>query len=72
MSIPYINVVGLTGFSNWGPGNFTQTTFGWRDILSDTIKTHTLRLGLQINNIREYDSQSGADTQADLQFQQSA
>ena len=68
MSIPYINVVGLTGFSNWGPGNFTQSTFGWRDILSDTIKTHTLRFGLQISNIREYDSQSGADTRPTYNF----
>jgi hypothetical protein len=68
MAIPYINVVGLTGFSNWGPGNFTQTTYGWRDILSDTIKTHTLRFGVQINNIREYDSQSGADTRPTFNF----
>ncbi|HEX4771987.1 MAG TPA: carboxypeptidase regulatory-like domain-containing protein [Bryobacteraceae bacterium] len=68
MAIPYINVVGLTGFSNWGPGNFTQTTFGWRDILSETVKTHTLRFGLQINNIREYDSQSGADTRPTFNF----
>ena len=68
MAIPYINVVGLTGFSNWGPGNFTQTTFGWRDILSDTVKTHTLRFGLQINNVREYDSQSGADTRPTFTF----
>ncbi len=68
MAIPYINVVGLTGFSNWGPGNFTQTTFGWRDILSDTVRTHTLRFGLQINNIREYDSQSGADNRPTFNF----
>lgn len=68
MAIPYINVVGLTGFSNWGPGNFTQTTLGWRDILSDTVKNHTLRVGLEINNIREYDSQSGAATRPTFNF----
>jgi hypothetical protein len=68
MAIPYVNVVGLTGFSNWGPGNFTQTTFGWRDILSDTVKTHTLKFGLQMNNIREYDSQSGADNRPTFNF----
>jgi hypothetical protein len=68
MAIPYVNVVGLTGFSNWGPGNFTQTTFGWRDILSDTVKTHTLKFGFQMNNIREYDSQSGADNRPTFNF----
>ncbi len=68
MAIPYINVVGLTGFSNWGPGNFTQTTFGWRDILADTVKTHTLKFGLEANNIREYDSQSGADNRPTFNF----
>jgi hypothetical protein len=67
-AFPYINVVGLYGFSNWGPGNFTQTTFGWRDILSDTVKTHTLKFGLQINNIREYDSQTGADIRPTFNF----
>ncbi|MBV8896435.1 MAG: TonB-dependent receptor, partial [Acidobacteriaceae bacterium] len=67
-AFPYINVVGLNGFSNWGPGNFTQTTFGWRDILSDTVKTHTLKFGLQINNIREYDSQTGADIRPTFNF----
>ena len=67
-AIPYVNVVGLTGFANWGPGNFTQTTFGWRDILSDTIRTHTLKFGLQINNVREYDSQSGANNRPTFNF----
>lgn len=68
MDIPYINVVGLTGFSNWGPGNFTQTTYGWRDILSDTVRNHTLKFGLEINNIREYDSQTGADIRPTFNF----
>lgn len=68
MAIPYVNVVGLTGFSNWGPGNFTQTTFGWRDIMSDIIKTHTLKFGFQMNNIREYDSQTGAEDRPTFTF----
>jgi hypothetical protein len=73
MAIPYINVVGLgvpgsQAFGKWGPGNFTQTTFGWRDILSDTIKNHTLKVGFQMNNIREYDSQSGAQDRPTFTF----
>ncbi len=59
-AIPYISVTGLTGFSNWGPGNFTQTTIGWRDVLTATVKRHTLKIGIQQDNIREADSQSGA------------
>ena len=46
-AIPFINVTGLQGFSNWGPGNFTQTTVGWRDVLTTNIKTHTLKFGAQ-------------------------
>ncbi|MBT9330099.1 TonB-dependent receptor [Paracidobacterium acidisoli] len=60
MAIPYINVTGLQGFSNWGPGNFTQSTLGWRDVMTATIKTHTLKFGFEQFNIRENDSQSGA------------
>jgi hypothetical protein len=59
-SIPYINVTGLQGFSNWGPGNFTQSTLGWRDVMTATIKTHTLKFGFDQFNIREADSQDGA------------
>jgi hypothetical protein len=60
MAIPYINVTGLQGFSNWGPGNFTQQTLGWRDLMTATIKTHTLKFGFEQFNIRENDQQSGA------------
>lgn len=60
MYIPYINVTGLNGFSNWGPGNFTQTTYGWRDMLTAVIKNHTLKTGFEQFNIREYAHQSGA------------
>lgn len=58
--IPYINVTGLQGFSNWGPGNFTQTTVGWRDVMTATVKTHTLKFGFEQFNIRENDTQGGA------------
>jgi hypothetical protein len=60
MAIPYVNVTGLQGFSNWGPGNFTQQTLGWRDMMTATIKTHTLKVGFEQFNIREADQQSGA------------
>ncbi|HVW76479.1 MAG TPA: carboxypeptidase regulatory-like domain-containing protein [Alloacidobacterium sp.] len=60
MAIPYVNVTGLQGFSNWGPGNFTQQTLGWRDLMTATIKTHTLKFGFEQFNIRENDEQSGA------------
>jgi hypothetical protein len=59
-AIPYVNVTGLTGFSNWGPGNFTQSTLGWRDVVTATIKTHTLKFGFDQFNIREADAQDGA------------
>ncbi len=59
-AIPYINVTGLQGFSNWGPGNFTQTTLGWRDVMTATIQNHTLRFGFEQFNIREADAQDGA------------
>lgn len=67
--IPFVNVTGMAGFSNWGPGNFTQTTVGWRDILTDTIGTHTLRFGLEQDNIREADSQqTGAGARPTYNF----
>jgi hypothetical protein len=69
MAIPFINVTGLQGFSNWGPGNFTQTTVGWRDVLTATIKTHTLKVGAQQDNIREADTQSGAFDRPTYNFQ---
>jgi hypothetical protein len=59
-AIPYVNVNGLQGFSNWGPGNFTQSTLGWRDVMTATIKTHTLKFGFDQFNIREADAQDGA------------
>ena len=59
-AIPYINVNGLQGFSNWGAGNFTQTTLGWHDVMTATVRTHTLKFGTDMFNIREYDDQNSA------------
>ena len=59
-AIPYINVTGVQGFANWGPGNFTQSTLGWRDVMTATVKTHTLKFGFEQFNIREADAQDGA------------
>ncbi len=67
--IPFVNVTGMSGFSNWGPGNFSQTTVGWRDILTDTVRTHTLRFGLEQDNIREADEQqTGAGARPTYNF----
>jgi len=59
-AVPNINVSGISGFGNWGPGNFTQQTVGWRDVLSAMVKSHTLKVGFEQNNVREYDDQAGA------------
>ncbi len=60
MAIPFINVVGLQNFSVWGPGNFTQQTLGWHDVMTATVKNHTLKFGFDQFNIRENDQQRGA------------
>ena len=59
-AIPNVNVTGLQGFGNWGPGNFTQQTIAWRDVMTATVKTHTLKFGFEQLNIRENDAQGGA------------
>lgn len=66
--IPYVNVNNLAGFGTWAPGNFTQSTYGWRDILTATIRTHTLKFGTQLDNIREVDHQQGAFTRPTFNF----
>jgi len=58
--IPYINVNNLDGFGTWAPGNYQQTTYGWHDVMSATVKTHTLKFGADFFNIREVDHQDGA------------
>jgi hypothetical protein len=67
-AIPYINVSGLTGVSNWGAGNFTQTTLGWHDVMTATVKSHTLKFGTDMFNIREYDNQNSAHNRPTYNF----
>jgi hypothetical protein len=69
MAIPYVSVTGMNGFANWGPGNFTQTTVGWRDVMTATVKTHTLKFGFEEDNIREADDQqTGAGARPSYNF----
>jgi hypothetical protein len=68
-SIPYINVNSLNGFSNWGAGNFVQTTYGWHDVMTATLKAHTLKFGTEMFNIRENDNQSSAFDRPTYNFQ---
>jgi hypothetical protein len=59
--IPYINVNGgFSGYGTWAPGNFTQSTYGWHDVMTATVKSHTLKFGADLFNIREVDHQDGA------------
>ena len=67
-AIPYINVTGLQGFGTWGAGNFIQTTVGWRDVMTATIKSHTLKFGYDGFNIRENDLQDSAFTRPTYNF----
>lgn len=67
-AIPYINVTGMQGFGTWGAGNFIQTTVGWRDVMSSTIKSHTLKFGYDGYNIRENDLQDSAFTRPTYNF----
>jgi len=68
-AIPNVTVgSGVTGFGNWGPGNFAQTTVAWRDVMTATIKTHTLKFGFDQFNIRENDEQEGAQDRPSYTF----
>ncbi|WP_446744212.1 carboxypeptidase regulatory-like domain-containing protein [Silvibacterium acidisoli] len=68
MNIPYVNVTGLQNFNNWGPGNFTQQTMGWRDMMQTTFKNHSLKFGFEQFNIRENALQTGAFTRPTYNF----
>jgi hypothetical protein len=67
--IPYVNVTNLAGFGTWAPGNFFQTTWGWHDVMTATVKTHTLKFGADFYNIREVDHQDGAFDRPTFNFQ---
>jgi len=66
--IPYVNVTNLQGFAGWAPGNFTQSTYSWHDVMTATIKTHTLKFGVDFFNVREVDHQQGAFTRPTYNF----
>lgn len=66
--IPYINVTNLAGFGVWAPGNFTQSTYSWRDVMTATVKTHTLKFGADLFNTREVDHQQGAFTKPTFNY----
>ena len=66
--IPYVNVNNLAGFGSWAPGNFSQSTYSWRDVMTATIKTHTLKFGADVFNTREVDHQQGAFTRPTLNY----
>jgi hypothetical protein len=53
--LPDITITGVTGF---GPtaGIWAQNTIGWREILTKTIKSHELKMGGYLENIRENDT----------------
>jgi hypothetical protein len=66
--IPYVNVNNLAGFGSWAPGNFTQSTYSWRDVMTATVKTHTLKFGADLFNTREVDHQQGAFTRPTFNY----
>lgn len=66
--IPYINVTNLSGFGSWAPGNFTQSTYGWHDVMTANVRTHTLKFGADMFNVREVDHQQGAFTRPTFSF----
>jgi len=69
-AIPNVTIgSGVSGFGGWGPGNFTQTTIAWRDVLTETVKTHSLKYGFEQDNIREYDSQQPGNDKPSYTFE---
>ncbi|MGA7859596.1 MAG: carboxypeptidase regulatory-like domain-containing protein, partial [Terracidiphilus sp.] len=66
--IPYVNVNNLAGFGSWAPGNFSQSTYSWRDVMTATVKTHTLKFGADVFNTREVDHQQGAFTRPTFNY----
>jgi hypothetical protein len=44
--VPGISVTGIEGYqTGWGPNTFVQNNFHWRDVLSMTRGSHSLKLG---------------------------
>lgn len=54
-SLPNVSIVGVNGFGT-GLGIWTQNTIAWRDVLTQTIKSHQVKLGAYLEGIRENDT----------------
>ncbi len=51
-AFPEVYVAGITSFyPYYGP--WAQNTLGWREVLTDTIKSHEIKVGAYLENIRE-------------------
>lgn len=51
-AFPEVYVAGITSFyPYYGP--WAQNTLGWREALSDSIKSHEIKIGAYLENIRE-------------------
>ena len=46
----------------------SQSTYSWRDVMTATIKTHTLKFGADLFNTREVDHQQGAFTRPTFNY----
>ncbi len=53
--IPSVSIIGVSGFGP-GLGLWAQNTLGWRETLTATIKSHELKIGGYLENIRENDT----------------
>jgi hypothetical protein len=82
--IPGISVSGIEGYqTGWGPNTFVQNNFHWRDVVSMTRGTHSLKLGAmytrehadhessRVYNRPQYSFASVFDFAADKPFSQS-
>jgi hypothetical protein len=66
--IPYLTVNGVQNFSNWGAGNYTQNTYGWHDVITSTVKSHEIKFGIELDNVREADHQNSAANRPSYTF----
>jgi hypothetical protein len=55
-SVPGISVQGIEGFGQgWGPGQFVQNIYEWRDVVSINKGAHSLRVGAKVQANQDYD-----------------
>ncbi len=55
VGIPGVSIIGVAGFSP-GLGIWAQNTIGWREVLTSTVKSHELKIGAYVEDIRENDT----------------